>query len=203
MPNAEVMLGGQPLIVIGGSAGSIESLLLLAQCLPADFFAAIFIVVHTPANRPDFLPQLLQHRTQLSVTHAVDGAAIQPRHIYIAPPDRHLLVKPGYMRVVWGPKENRCRPAIDPLFRTAASAFGHRVAAVVLSGALWDGTAGLVEVKARGGVTIAQDPQEAPVASMPQSAITSGAAEYILPIVEIVRFLVELVHSSELKTGES
>jgi len=197
------MFGGQLVIVIGGSAGSIEPLLLLAQSLPANLTVAIFIVVHTPANRPDFLPELLQRRTQFSVAHAVDGAVIQPRHIYIAPPDRHLLVKPGYMRVVLGPKENRCRPAIDPLFRTAARAYGQRVVAIVLSGALWDGTAGLVEVKAQGGVTIAQDPQEATVSSMPQSAITSGTAEYILAIAEIARFLVELVHSSVLKTEES
>lgn len=202
MPNREVMSEGHRFIVIGGSAGSIEALLMLAQNLPADLTATILIVVHLSANRPSFLPQVLQHRAQLTVTHAVDGAVPQLGHIYVAPPDRHLLVKHGYMRVVQGPKENRARPAIDPLFRTAARAYGERVVAVVLSGALWDGAAGLVEVKAQGGVTIAQDPQEALISSLPQSAITSGAVEHVLPTIQIARFLVELAHSSLLKMEE-
>lgn len=184
------------IVVLGASAGGVESLIQLVQGFPSDLPAAVFIVVHIPANRPSQLPQILQKFSKLPAVHAVDGAAIELGHIYIAPPDRHLLVKRNYMRVVLGPKENRSRPAIDPLFRTAALAYGKLVVGVVLSGTLWDGTAGLFEVKEQGGVAIVQDPKEALFPSMPQSAIAHVAVDQILPVAGITRFLVNL--TSEL-----
>lgn len=180
------------IIVIGASAGGVWSLWHLVQRLPADLPATVFIVVHVSAKYPSCLPHILQNYSKLPVVHAVDGAAIEPSRIYVAPQDRHLLVKSDYMCVVLGPKENRFRPAIDPLFRTAAVAHNKRVVGVVLSGALSDGTAGLIEIKEQGGVAIVQDPKEALFSSMPESAIKHVAVDYVLPAEDIARILVDL-----------
>lgn len=180
------------IVVIGASAGGLWVLEKLVAGLPADLPAAVFIVVHLSAKFPSWLPYILQKSGKLPAVHAVDGAAIEPGRIYVAPPDRHLLVKPEYMRVVLGPKENRFRPAIDPLFRTAALAYGKRVVGVVLSGLLNDGTAGLIDIKEQGGVAIVQDPQEAMFPSMPESAIEHAAVDHILPVADIARVLVHL-----------
>lgn len=173
------------IIVIGGSFGAIESLKPLVHSLPADLPAAVFIVVHCRANSPCYLPHILQGWGQLPAVHAFDGAAIEHGRIYVAPPDRHLLVRRGFMSVVLEPKENWTRPAIDPLFRTAALAYGKRVIGVVLSGALDDGTAGLIQVKKQGGVAIVQDPKEARMPSMPQNAINRVAVDHILPVANM------------------
>ncbi|MBD1869873.1 chemotaxis protein CheB [Cyanobacteria bacterium FACHB-471] len=178
-----------PIVVIGASAGGVQALLELVQLLPANFGASIFIVLHTSPTLPSRLPKLLQTAGHLSVTHAVDQAEIHPGHIYVAPPDRHLLIKPGWMQVVLGPKENRFRPAIDPLFRTAALAYGDRVIGVLLSGALYDGTAGLFDIKQHGGLTIVQDPEEAFVSALPRHAIAHVAVDHILPIAGIAQLL--------------
>lgn len=183
------------IIVIGASAGGVASLWYLVQALPDNLPAAVFVVVHVSAKCPSSLPNILQKATTLLVSHAVDGAEIQPGHIYVAPPDRHLLIKPQYMRVVFGPKENRFRPAIDPLFRTAALAYGDRVVGVVLSGALNDGTAGLIEIKEQGGIAIVQDPKQAMFSGMPESAIKHAAVDYILPIADIASVLVNLANA--------
>lgn len=186
-------------IVIGASAGGVASLWQLVQGLPNNLPAAVFVVVHISAKYPSSLPNILQKSGKLPVSHAVDSAEIEPGRIYIAPPDRHLLIKPQYMRVVFGPKENRFRPAIDPLFRTAALAYGERVVGVVLSGALNDGTAGLIEIKEQGGVAIAQDPREAMFSSMPESAIKYANVDYILPIAGIASTLVNLANQSVIE----
>lgn len=179
------------IVVIGASAGGVTSLWHLVQALPANLRAAIFIVVHMPAKYPSWLPNILDS-CQLPSVHATDGAAIEPAHIYVAPPDRHLLIEPQSMRVVFGPKENRFRPAIDSLFRTAALAYGKRVVGVVLSGALNDGTAGLIKIKEQGGIAIVQDPKEALFPGMPESAIKHAAVDYVLPIAKIAATLVKL-----------
>lgn len=182
------------IVVIGASAGGLEGLVQLVDGLPADLPAAIFVVVHLSAKYPSWLPHILQKCGNLPAVHAVDGAPIEFGRIYVAPPDRHLLVKPEYMRVILGPKENRFRPAIDPLFRTAAVAYGKRVVGIVLSGALNDGTAGLFEIKEQGGVAIVQEPLEALFPSMPQSAIQHVAVDHILPVADIARVLVDLAY---------
>lgn len=181
-------------IVIGASAGGVASLWQLVQGLPNNLAAAIFVVVHVSAKHPSSLPNILQKSGKLPSVHAVDGAQIKPGCIYIAPPDRHLLIKPQCMRVVFGPKENRFRPAIDPLFRTAALTYGERVVGVVLSGALNDGTAGVIEIKEQGGIVIAQDPREAMFSSMPESAIQHADVDYILPVADIASVLVDLAN---------
>jgi two-component system chemotaxis response regulator CheB len=130
-----------------------------------------------------------------------DGESIQPGKIYVAPPDRHLLLEAGRIRLTRGPKENRFRPAVDPLFRSAAYAYGSRVIGVVLSGALDDGTAGLWAIKDRGGIAVVQDPAEAEQASMPRSALANIEVDHCLPISEIAPLLVALTQESAGKEG--
>jgi two-component system chemotaxis response regulator CheB len=181
------------LIVIGGSAGSLDVLKMLVRGLPPDLPAALCITRHITSHAPNVLPQILAKHATLPTLSAVDGAELRPGHIYVAPPDHHLLVAPGHVRVTRSATENRFRPAIDPLFRSAALAYGPRVVGVILSGALDDGTAGLWAVKQRGGIAIVQDPQEAQHSSMPQSAMTYVPVDYCLAAAAIAPRLIHLV----------
>jgi two-component system, chemotaxis family, protein-glutamate methylesterase/glutaminase len=143
------------IIVIGGSYGSIEGVTYLSKRLPKTLAAATFVVIHVPATATSILPSLFTRQRGMPAYHALDMAAFRPGNIYVAPPDHHLLLKPdNQMRVVRGPRENRHRPAVDTLFRSAAYAYGTRVIGVVLSGYLDDGTAGLKAIKRRGGIGI-------------------------------------------------
>jgi two-component system, chemotaxis family, protein-glutamate methylesterase/glutaminase len=164
---------GHDIIVIGASAGGVEALVRLVHDLPANLPAAVFVVLHIPAQSPSLLPNILNRAGLLKALHPTEKMEIERGHIYIAPPDQHLLVKNGYMQVVRGPKENRHRPAIDPTLRSAALAYGPRVIGTVLTGALDDGTAGLRAVKLRGGLAVVQDPEDALYPSMPQSALSN------------------------------
>jgi two-component system chemotaxis response regulator CheB len=159
------------IIVIGASAGGIDALKTLLGGLPAELEASVFVVMHVAPDSPGILPRILQEGCPLPVEHARDGEEIRRGRVYVAPPDRHLLVERDRVRVSHGPKENLSRPAIDPLFRSAAYVFGPRVVGVVLTGRLDDGTAGLWAVKRRGGTALVQDPEEATYPSMPRSAI--------------------------------
>ena len=181
------------IIVIGASAGGVEALLEIVRALPRDLQAAIFVVVHVSAESPSVLPQILAGSGELKSSHARDGDPIEPGHIYVAPPDYHLLVEPGRIRVTHGPRESRHRPAIDPLFRTAARAYGPRVLGILLSGNLADGTVGLQIIKAEGGTTMVQDPNEALFASMPENALRTGKVDFVLPLREIAPKILELV----------
>ncbi|MBX3066662.1 MAG: chemotaxis protein CheB [Anaerolineae bacterium] len=183
---------GHDIIVIGASAGGVEALKLLVSQLPADLPAAIFIVLHIPAHGGSALPTILERAGVLPVEHAKDGHAIQNGHIYVAPPDAHLLVKRGYMVLSHGPKENGHRPAADPLFRSAARAYGERVIGIILSGVLDDGTAGIIAVKMREGIAIVQDPKDAMYSGMPTSAIENAQIDHIVPVIEISALLSKL-----------
>ncbi len=185
---------GHEIIVVGASAGGVEALIKLVRGLSKDLQASVFIVLHLPAQGPSVLPNILNHASILNAQHAIDQQKIEMGKIYIAPPDHHLLVEQGLMRVVGGPKENRHRPAIDALFRSAAIAYGAQVVGVVLTGALDDGTAGLLAIKQRNGITIVQDPNDAIYADMPRSALKHVAVDYCVPIVEIGPLLVRLVN---------
>ncbi|MEQ8974348.1 MAG: chemotaxis protein CheB [Coleofasciculus sp. C1-SOL-03] len=191
---------GHDIIVVGASAGGVEALKQLVTALPENLPAAIFIVIHLSRHYKSFLPDILNQKTPLPVVHPTEREEIVPGRIYVAPPDYHLLVKRGYVRLVYGPKENGSRPAVDPLFRTAAKAYGRRVVGVVLSGALDDGTVGLVDVKRFGGVAIVQDPNDALFSGMPKSAIKHVDVDHILPLSSIASALVRLAH--ELVTEE-
>jgi two-component system chemotaxis response regulator CheB len=193
------------LIVIGTSSGGFEALRTLAGGLPKNFPAAILIVIHLSPQSPYVLPLMLSRASQVVVAETVDKTRIEPGKIYIAPPDHHMLVEGSDIRLTKGPKENRFRPAIDPLFRTAASSYGPRVVGVILTGMLDDGTAGLAVVKEHGGITVVQDPKDALYPSMPQSALRYVGAHYVLPLSEMALLLAQLttepVGASETSPG--
>jgi two-component system chemotaxis response regulator CheB len=185
------------IVVIGASAGGIEALTTIVANLPRDLPAALFVVVHITANATSTLPQIISRAGSIPAIAAQDRAPIKHGRIYIAPPDRHLLLTPDEMRVVSGPRENRHRPAIDPLFRSAALSFGHRVVGIVLSGALNDGTAGLLAIKRAGGIAMVQDPATAAFPGMPKSALTYVSIDWSLSLPALAEKVVELA------TGEA
>lgn len=173
------------IIVIGGSTGGFEAFKKIVQDLPPDLDASIFIVWHMSANIRGILPDVLNKLNTIQASNALDQEPILSNHIYVAPPDHHLLIEDGRIRVTRGPKENRFRPAVDPLFRSAAYAYGSRVIGVVLTGGLDDGTAGLWRIKHSGGLTVVQDPADAEVASMPENALREVDVDYCVPVSEI------------------
>jgi len=186
------------LIVLGASAGGVSALKGLVAKLPPDLPAAIFIVLHLPAEPGISLAELLATRAALPLSEATDELAIEPRHIYVAAPDRHLLLEPGRMRVLYGPRENRHRPAIDPLFRSAAWAYGPRTVGVILTGMLDDGVAGLWAIRSCGGVTVAQDPGEAAYPSMPASALAAMDIDHRVTLAELPPLLAKLADTPSL-----
>ena len=163
--------GKRNIVVIGSSAGGIEALRALFSYLPSDSSASFFVTQHMAAHSPSALDQILQKQTGMHVAFAHDRQLLMPNTVYIAGPDRHLMIEGDRVRVTRGPKECRARPAVDVLFRSAAIAFGPRVIGVILSGALDDGTAGLWQIKDRHGLAFVQNPGEALYSSMPISAI--------------------------------
>ena len=182
------------IVVIGASAGGMEALKQLVTRLPSNFPCAIFIVWHVAPQYPSMLPQILERVCPLPVAHAIDKEAIQPGRIYVAPPDHHLLVEPGHVRVTHGPKENRFRPSIDVLFRSAALAYGSQVIGVVLTGFLDDGASGLYAIKERGGLAVVQDPLDALHSSMPIQAMKVVAVDHCVPIAKMGALLVNLAN---------
>ena len=180
------------IIVIGASAGGVEALKELVRCFPSDLPASIFVVLHMPPTPPSILPEILSRCGPLPAIHPENGDAIEPGRIYVAPPEHHLTLERGFIRVTRGPRENGHRPAVDPLFRTAARAYGPRAVGVVLTGALDDGTAGLMSIKSRGGLAVVQDPNEAVVPDMPRSAIAHLKVDYILPLSKLSSLIARL-----------
>jgi two-component system chemotaxis response regulator CheB len=193
-------ISGHDIVVVGASAGGVEALRAIVSELPDDLPAAVFVVLHVPAIATSVLPAILGRAGDLAAAHAEDGAEIERRRIYIAPPDHHLLIQPGFMRVNRGPKENGYRPAIDPTFRTAAATYGSRVIGVVLSGVLDDGSAGLAAVKSHGGRALVQDPTDALYPMMPESAIQAAEPDLVLPPTELAAAIVSAVHEAAPNT---
>ncbi len=189
------------IIVVGASSGGVEALVTLAAGLPADLPAAIFVVLHI-GNHSSVLPEILSKSGPLPAVHPQHGAPIVNGKIYVAPPDRHLLIEPGHMLLSSGPKENRSRPAVNPLFRSAAATYGSRVTGVILTGAFDDGTAGLAEIKRRGGIAIVQDPKTARDPSMPKSAVLHVDVDHIVPLAQIPGLLSTLAGTPRL-AGQS
>ena len=189
---AERGIDGHDIVVVGASAGGVEALGEMVSQLPADLAASVFVVLHVSASGTSVLPSILERRGDLPASHAVDEEPIEQGRIYVAPPDHHVFLQPGVVRVIRGPKENGYRPAIDPLFRSAAHSFGPRVVGVVLSGVLDDGTAGLAVIKMRGGRTLVQDPKDALYPGMPSSAIEFVGPDTVLPARGLAQAIVEL-----------
>lgn len=183
-------------IVIGASAGGVQALTKLVGALPPNLPAAVFIVLHIPSNAPSLLPGILARESKIKVAHSINGEEIKRGRVYVAPPDHHLLLEPGYVKLVHGPKENLHRPSIDALFRSAARVTGPRTIGVVLTGARDDGRAGMRWIKERGGIAIVQDPSEAPFPSMPLSVMQDITVDYSLPLIEIPPLLTRLSHET-------
>lgn len=189
------------IIVVGASAGGLRALQIFVGGLPQDLAAAVFIVLHIGARR-SAASRILNSSSPLPVAEAIDGGEIRNGHIHVAPPDHHLLLEPGHMRLTRGPRENRTRPAVDPLFRSAAEAYGPRVVGIILSGTLSDGTAGFSAIKRCGGVTVVQDPDEAEYPGMPSNALRYVGADHCMPVGDIPELVVRLSGTGQAKAPE-
>jgi two-component system chemotaxis response regulator CheB len=176
------------IIVIGASAGGVEAISTVVAGLPRDLRAAVLVVLHLSRGR-SVLPEILTRAGRLPAVHPEDGDPVEYGRIYVARPDHHMTVEHRKIRIVHGPTENGSRPAVDPLFRSAARTYGPRVIGVVLTGALDDGTAGLAAIKEAGGITIVQDPDEAFAPSMPRSARAFVQVDHVLPLRDIAALL--------------
>ncbi len=189
-------------IFIGGSAGAIEALAELLAGLPGDLPAPLLIVLHVGRNGAGMLPAILDRVGALHAINPIDGESLADGVVYVAPRGRHMLIDERGVRLSDGPAEHGLRPAIDPLFRSAARVCGPRAIGVVLSGMLDDGTAGLREIRARGGWTLVQTPDEAAFPSMPESAIANVAVDYVLPASELAGKVAEIVARGQQRSGD-
>jgi len=190
-------------IVIGTSAGGLDALQCIVRGFPADFPASVFVVMHIAPRSRSILPEILTASGPLPAVHPLDGEAIKPGRIYVAPPDQHLIIEPGHVHLSFGPKEQLHRPCINVSFRSAALAYGRRVAGAVLTGQLDDGAAGLWDIKRRGGIAIIQNPEEAAFPSMPLSALRDIEVDYTVRLSEIAPLLVRLGTQPKPETVES
>jgi two-component system, chemotaxis family, protein-glutamate methylesterase/glutaminase len=180
-------------VVIGASAGGVETLGTVIRGLREDLPAAVLVVLHLMSSGRSMLPQILSRSGELPAAPAEDGEPLLPGRVYVAPPDHHMLVRDSEVRVIRGPRENGHRPAIDPLFRSAARARGPRVVGVVLSGLLDDGASGLAAVKERGGMAIVQHPDDALFPAMPRAAMAAVSVDCAIPAGEIPQVLTRWV----------
>jgi two-component system, chemotaxis family, protein-glutamate methylesterase/glutaminase len=184
------------IVVIGASAGGVTALIEISEALPRFFAAPVCIVQHIGSN-PSLLPELLRYRGPNHAMHVEDGQRLTSGTLHVAPPDRHVLLEGDVLRLTQGPKENHARPAIDPLFRSAALSAGPRVIGVILTGQMDDGTAGLKAIKDCGGIAIVQDPATAIEPQMPRSALDNVDVDHCVPLDEIAPLLARLVGTRE------
>lgn len=174
------------IVVIGASAGGVEALRTIVAGLSPYFPAPILVVVHIPSGTPSALPRVLERSGPLPVAHARDGDELLPGHILVAPPDQHLVVHDGRVRLRRGPRENRQRPAIDPLFVSAARSYGPKALGVILSGALDDGAAGAAAIAAQDGTVLVQHPDDARISALPLAAMQAVRRAVLVPAAELV-----------------
>lgn len=188
-------------VFVGGSAGALETLAEMLSRLPSDLAAPVLVVLHLRRAGTSVLPAILDRAGGLHAVTPLDGESLMQGVVYVAPSDRHMLVEDGRVRLIEGPAEHGMRPSVDPLFRSAARAYGRRAIGVILSGMLDDGTAGLREIHARGGWTLVQDPDEAMFPSMPQSAIANVEVDAVLPVDELAARIEQLVGARRRRPG--
>jgi two-component system chemotaxis response regulator CheB len=186
-------LSNRDIVVIGGSSGATAPLKAILGALPPDFPAAVLVVIHIPARSLGILATVASAASKLPVHAAADGMAIVPGNIYLGVPDHHLIVADGHLRLGRGPRENMARPAIDPLFRSAAIAYGSRVVGVLLSGLLNDGASGLEAIKRCGGMALVQDPADALADEMPRAGMNAVTVDLAIPSARIGDVLSDLV----------
>jgi two-component system chemotaxis response regulator CheB len=190
------------LVVIGASAGGVETLRRVVAGLPADLPAAVCIVLHIAPGSPSALARILERAGRLPCRAAADGEPLRPGQILVAPPDHHLVIEDGHARLTVGPRENGHRPAVDVLFRSAAMARHTRVIGVVLSGTRDDGSAGLALIKSSGGATIVQDPEDALYPGMPSNALAHVAVDVVVPSERIAQTISSMVNGQELPDAQ-
>ncbi|HWB79744.1 MAG TPA: chemotaxis protein CheB [Nannocystaceae bacterium] len=181
------------IVVLGASGGGVEALTRLLGSLPVDLRAAVFVVLHVSPGAPPVLAKVLARATKLPVRTATDGEPIVAGTVLVAPPDRHLMLTADHVVLDGGPTQNRVRPAIDALFRSAAVCLGARVIGAVLTGSLSDGSAGLAAIKRCGGLAIVQEPADAAFPDMPRNAIDADSPDLVLPLAEIARHIAAAV----------
>jgi two-component system chemotaxis response regulator CheB len=187
------------IVVIAASEGGLLALKRIVSALPSDCAASVFIVLHV-GNHRSLLPQILRGVTTLPVAHPHDDTPIQPNHIYVAPPDHHMVLEAGRIRLNRGPKVNHTRPAADPLFISSAAAYGERVIGIVLTGGGSDGAVGLRAIKNGGGLALVQDPHEAPAAGMPRAAIAADHPDLCLSVTEIAQSIAKFCAGPRTQT---
>lgn len=191
------------IIVVGASAGGVSALAQFVKLLPKDLNATVFVVLHTSPLSPGLLPKILSDAGSLQATFAKDGEVFKKGHIYIAPPDLHLLLEKGNRLIVRkGPKENLFRPSVDALFRSAAYLYGPRVIGIIMSGLLDDGTSGMWNIKRSGGLAILQDPVEAKYPNMPKNVMQHVEPDYVVPVTKMAEVLTELTKQEALEEPE-
>jgi two-component system chemotaxis response regulator CheB len=186
-------------VTIGGSAGGIEALMTLLEKLPASLQAAVAVVVHRPPLYESRLVTVLCRRSALPVLEPEDGQPAEPGRVYLGPRDRHMVFEDGVIRLNRGPQQHRFRPAVDPLFMSAAEVYGRRVIGVLLSGGGADGVRGLIAIKARGGISIVQDPREARTPTMPINAIADDDVDAVLRVEQMAGVLASLTIGGPLE----
>jgi two-component system chemotaxis response regulator CheB len=189
------------LIAVGASAGGVEALSLFVAALPADFQAAVLVVLHLPEHARSALPQILDDAGPLPARHADDGEKIEHGRIYVGPPGVHLVVRDGQVELSRGPKENRHRPSVDGLFRSVALSYGPRGVGIVLSGSLDDGVAGLLAIKRHGGIAMVQDPEKATFPGMPQSALDNVQIDHCGRVVDLAARVIIMAQASSAASG--
>src|SRR3954447_1269828 len=188
---------------MGASAGGVDALSTAVAGLSADLRAAVLVVMHLSPTGTSVLPRILDTRSALAVSHAKNGEALEAGHVYVAPPDRHLVIDRGCVRLTREPTENGVRPSVDTLFRSAAHAYGPDVVGVVLSGTLDDGTAGLIAIKSHGGTAVVQDPAEAVFPGMPSSAVRFAEPDHVVPLDRVAPLLTDIVNRRQRRPFEA
>lgn len=191
-------LNSRDLVVMGASAGGVETLKEVVAGLPVDLPAAVCVVLHIAPTSPSALAHILGRAGPLPCRSADDGEALRSGEILVAPPDRHLVVEDGRARLTVGPRENGHRPAVDTLFRSAAAERSAGVVGVVLSGTRDDGAAGLAAIKSSGGATVVQDPDDAMYGGMPANALAHVAVDAVVPLTQIAETVAWIVRGEEL-----
>jgi two-component system chemotaxis response regulator CheB len=189
------------IVTIGASAGGIEALIGLLEKLPATLPAAIAVVIHRPPMYQSQLARILDRRSALTVLEPADGDRVEPGNVYLAPRDHHLVFAENVIRLNRGPQQHRFRPAVDPLFMSAAEVYGPRVVGILLSGGGADGVRGLIAIKARGGLSLVQDPSEARNPTMPASAIADDDVDAVLRLEQIGDALLVLTTGGGIETA--
>jgi two-component system chemotaxis response regulator CheB len=193
-------MANRDVLAIGTSAGGVEALIFLAKRFPGEFPAAVLVTIHLPSHSRSTLDDLLTKAGPLPAQFARDGDAVRKGHIYIAPPDRHLLLDGDRLALGEGPRENNARPAIDPMLRSAALCCSARAIGVVLTGSLGDGASGLWAIRQAGGIAVVQDPKDAAFPEMPTTALNRAKPDHVVRLEEMPRLLESLVHQP---TGEA